>query len=401
MALQVKRKNIGQPPTRSNPYLNQKNIKYAEGGDINDGPSRSSIEKKLALDDFLRNQKILPENQGKKYSWYERNIKNPLENKGINTDAIEFGLDGAIGIEGISSLAKLTKSTFRKILTPKNTEELVRENINWWDTPSFKKSNPNFNPNNFIGDVKPSVQNQVDASKLNPFDMKSLNKEQYKEFMRGERLQQRTYNNPFENLPLQAIGGMINPYKQIIPQETNKYTGDDYEDDYDDEDMYESDDMTNYDANTEKDNIINDKIRELDEKNKMISSLQSINKDNDIQQSALSVVNMPSFRENNLNNPNNGAGVLGKQIIEDITNGLGYTPQFNSIFRDQNKQAELVKRGIGVKNSFHLTGDAVDMKPADWNKLSDENKYSLKSRYDVITHNNHTHIEPKGSPYKK
>ena len=92
------------------------------------------------------------------------------------------------------------------------------------------------------------------------------------------------------------------------------------------------------------------------------------------------------------------AGERGKQIIGDITSALGYTPQFNSVFRTPEKQAELIKQGWGVKNSFHLTGDAIDMKPADWKKMSSEKQAEIKSKYDVIYHNNHYHVEPKGSP---
>lgn len=89
-------------------------------------------------------------------------------------------------------------------------------------------------------------------------------------------------------------------------------------------------------------------------------------------------------------------GKHGQKIINDVTNALGYTPEFNSILRDAAQQKKLVAQGVGATNSWHLTGNAVDMKPADWNKLTPEKKQYFRSNYDVIYHNNHYHIEPKG-----
>lgn len=91
------------------------------------------------------------------------------------------------------------------------------------------------------------------------------------------------------------------------------------------------------------------------------------------------------------------AGEAGQEIISDLTSALGYTPKFNSVFRTPEKQAQLIKQGFGVKNSFHLTGDAVDMKPADWNNLSFTQKKFFQNKYDVVYHNNHYHLEPKGA----
>lgn len=96
-------------------------------------------------------------------------------------------------------------------------------------------------------------------------------------------------------------------------------------------------------------------------------------------------------------NPYN-AGERGQEIISDLTGALGYTPKFNSVFRTPEKQAQLIKQGWGVKNSFHLTGDAVDLKPADWNNLNKDQQANFRRKYDVIYHNNHYHVEPKGSP---
>lgn len=93
---------------------------------------------------------------------------------------------------------------------------------------------------------------------------------------------------------------------------------------------------------------------------------------------------------------NQNIGKHGQRIISDVTNALGYTPEFNSIYRDAAQQKKLVAQGIGATNSWHLTGNAVDMKPADWNKLSPEKKQYFRANYDVTYHNNHYHIEPKG-----
>lgn len=110
-------------------------------------------------------------------------------------------------------------------------------------------------------------------------------------------------------------------------------------------------------------------------------------------------VNAPQFTLSN-NNPYK-AGQYGQEIIGEVTSALGYTPQFNSVQRSAEKQQQLINQGVGVKNSWHLTGDAVDMKPADWNKLPAEKKQYFKSKYDVIYHNNHYHMEPKGSRKKQ
>jgi hypothetical protein len=94
-------------------------------------------------------------------------------------------------------------------------------------------------------------------------------------------------------------------------------------------------------------------------------------------------------------------GDFGKQIIGDISSGLGYTPQFNSVFRTPEKQQQLINQGFGVPNSWHLTGDAVDMKPSDWAKLPSSYQQMLRGKYDVVYHNNHYHVEPKGKRYQR
>lgn len=95
-------------------------------------------------------------------------------------------------------------------------------------------------------------------------------------------------------------------------------------------------------------------------------------------------------------NPYKGAGEYGEKIIGELSNDLGYTPEFNSVWRSPEKQQQLIKQGVGVKNSWHLTGDAVDMKPADWKRLPQEKQAYYRQNYDVVYHNNHYHIEPKG-----
>lgn len=92
---------------------------------------------------------------------------------------------------------------------------------------------------------------------------------------------------------------------------------------------------------------------------------------------------------------NKNVGEYGQQIYDEMATALGYAPTVNSIYRDANQQKSLVNQGVGVKNSWHLTGNAVDLKPEDWNKLSQEQKNYFKTKYDVISHNNHVHLEPK------
>lgn len=89
-------------------------------------------------------------------------------------------------------------------------------------------------------------------------------------------------------------------------------------------------------------------------------------------------------------------GEYGKQIYGNLASDLGYAPTVNSIFRSREQQDALIASGApAVKNSWHLTGNAVDLKPEDWHKLSDEQQLFYRQNYDVIYHNNHYHIEPK------
>lgn len=88
-------------------------------------------------------------------------------------------------------------------------------------------------------------------------------------------------------------------------------------------------------------------------------------------------------------------GEYGKEIYSRLSSDLGYNPVANSIYRDAGQQAELVKQGLGAKNSWHLTGNAIDLKPQDWNKLSRSQQTFYRNNYDVVYHNNHYHIEPR------
>lgn len=94
-------------------------------------------------------------------------------------------------------------------------------------------------------------------------------------------------------------------------------------------------------------------------------------------------------------------GQLGAEIQKELGASLGYTPQYNSVFRTPAQQNDLIRQGLGVKNSYHLTGDAVDMKPVDWNNLGAQKQQFFRNKYDVVNHNNHYHIEPKGSPSQR
>lgn len=88
-------------------------------------------------------------------------------------------------------------------------------------------------------------------------------------------------------------------------------------------------------------------------------------------------------------------GQQGIQIGNEIAGMLGYTPTFNSIYRDKKQQQYYVDKGVGASNSYHLSGNAIDIKPADWNKLTKEQQKELRTKYDVLYHNNHYHVEPK------
>lgn len=88
-------------------------------------------------------------------------------------------------------------------------------------------------------------------------------------------------------------------------------------------------------------------------------------------------------------------GPYGKEIYGQLAKDLGYAPVANSIYRDPEQQANFIAQGIGAKNSWHLTGNAVDIKPADWRKLTPSQVKIYKERYDIKFHNNHYHLEPK------
>lgn len=93
---------------------------------------------------------------------------------------------------------------------------------------------------------------------------------------------------------------------------------------------------------------------------------------------------------------NQNVGEWGKQIYGQLASDLGYAPVVNSIYRSKAQNDALIAKGkSAVKNSWHLTGNAVDVKPADWYRLSNEQQEYYRKNYDVIYHDNHYHIEPK------
>lgn len=93
---------------------------------------------------------------------------------------------------------------------------------------------------------------------------------------------------------------------------------------------------------------------------------------------------------------NQNVGEYGRQIYGELASDLGYTPTVNSIYRSPAQNNALIASGApAVKNSYHLTGNAVDLKPEDWHRLSDEQQKHYRDNYDVVYHNNHYHIEPK------
>mgnify|MGYP006326835807 FL=1 len=93
---------------------------------------------------------------------------------------------------------------------------------------------------------------------------------------------------------------------------------------------------------------------------------------------------------------NKNVGNYGKQIYGQLANDLGYKPVVNSIFRSKEQNEALRAKGLpAAKNSWHLTGNAIDLKPSDWHRLSDEKQKYYRTNYDVVYHNNHYHIEPK------
>lgn len=115
---------------------------------------------------------------------------------------------------------------------------------------------------------------------------------------------------------------------------------------------------------------------------------------------------LPSFQSTSFPNlrttsiPNfNSNGTFGMQNVSPlainigntIADGLGYKPTFNSIYRD-----EKLNTSVGGKpNSYHLKGEAIDLKPSDWNNLPKEKQQELKSQYTVVNEGNHIHFQPK------
>lgn len=55
----------------------------------------------------------VPKQQDKTYNWYERNVRNPLDLKGVNMDAMEFGLKGAAAVTGGNKIVQVAKLATR------------------------------------------------------------------------------------------------------------------------------------------------------------------------------------------------------------------------------------------------------------------------------------------------
>lgn len=93
---------------------------------------------------------------------------------------------------------------------------------------------------------------------------------------------------------------------------------------------------------------------------------------------------------------NQNVGEYGRAIYSNLVTDLGYAPVANSIFRSKSQNDALIAAGKpAVSNSWHLSGNAVDLKPTDWHRLSDQQQLFYRSNYDVVYHDNHYHIEPK------
>lgn len=93
---------------------------------------------------------------------------------------------------------------------------------------------------------------------------------------------------------------------------------------------------------------------------------------------------------------NQNVGPYGKQIYGQLATDLGYAPTVNSVYRSKAYNDSLIAAGKPAsRNSWHLTGNAIDLKPTDWHRLSNEQQQYYRMNYDVIYHDNHYHIEPK------
>lgn len=93
---------------------------------------------------------------------------------------------------------------------------------------------------------------------------------------------------------------------------------------------------------------------------------------------------------------NKNVGEWGRKIYGDLATHLGYAPAVNSIYRSKAQNDALIAAGKPAsKTSYHLTGNAIDLKPSDWHRLSNEQQQYYRQNYDVIYHDNHYHIEPK------
>lgn len=443
MALQVKRKNIGQAPTRSNPYLNKKNLPYQKGIIMEEGgpmkpptlaeiskikdknryePSQTvkSIKSVLASASAVPNPLIsLPASglsaiadASTAFNYYMDNNKE----KAIE-DLLQAGVSLLPGTKTMMGMKGAYKASRPLVKGTKLASDIKTVGDNSQINP-YAKMVKSDNPNKQIsldkdGNEIASTERFPEIDKMRnpnwvkneePNIPKTIPNPDYTD--KGNRwLNMRDKKKPgFDDMKpgvQKAIGGMFNPFKEkIVPQETSTENDDySYEDDMDDiEDDYQS-------QLSEKDIEMDEKQKEINElsdrqleNNKLIKEL-SLSRYYEQQEAlAQSIVNMETNKDFNRNNSDlskSGIGRYGQEIMSELTSSLGYKPSANSIFRTPEKQEELIKQGFGVKNSFHLTGDAVDLKPEDWNKIPDMVKSKMKGKYDIVSHNNHVHIEPK------
>lgn len=442
MALQVKKKNIGQKPTHSNPYLNKTNLPYQKGIIMQEGglkpPTLAEISKVKDKNRYEPSQSV-------------KNIKSVL----ASASAVPNPLI-SLPASGLSAIADAA-TAFNYYMDDnkeKAIEELLQASVSLIPGTktmmgmkgAYKASRPLVKGTKLASDIKTVGDN----SQVNPYAKMvkddNPNKQIYldkngnetgslERFPEIDKMRNPNWSTPklppppktipnpdytdkgnawlnmrdkkkpgFDNMKpgvQKAIGGMFNPFKErIVPQETSTESDDyDYEDDMDDMDMDYQSQLSEKDV--EMDKIMKEK-QALERKsrmdNKMIEELSLAKYDLQQEELAQSLVRMEDekgINDENIYSSQSSIGKYGHQIMSELSSSLGYKPIANSIFRTPEKQEQLIKQGFGVKNSFHLTGDAVDLKPEDWKKVPDIAKAKMKGKYDIISHNNHIHIEPK------
>lgn len=443
MALQVKRKNIGQKPTRSNPYRNDRSLPYQKGIIMQEGgpmkpPTLAEISK---VKDKNRYEPSETVKDIKSFLASASVIPNPLISLPASalssiadaTTAFNYYMDGnkEKAIEDLLQAGVSLLPATKTMMGMKGAYKASRPVVRGVKLASDVKTvgdNTSLNPYarvvkddnrnktifvNEKGDEIGSIERFPEIDKLRnpnwinpqkPNNPKTVPKPDYTD-NGNPWLNMRDKKRPgFDDMKggtQKAIGGMFNPYKEkIVPEETlpvDNYS--DYEDEIDDiEDDYLSqlsEKDVEIESKQEEYRLLQEKSLEKDILISRLEKARSEMEQEKINQSLLN--NMYDYNGNDKEDYKMypGAGYKGMEILSDLTTSLGYTPVANSIFRTPEKQEQLIKQGFGVKNSFHLTGDAVDLKPEDWKKVPDMVKHQMRSKYDIISHNNHVHIEPK------